>query len=142
MSRGLGNKQRLILAALRSIEAEHGAGDLWAVSFIVHRAYEISEEMRGIERRREQAYVANNMRIQKMADEGDDNAKMYLRLTKQAATMYRRNWSDGGRPRSRDWPEWIEKHLNPSRTLKQLEQRGLVAREPGFAGLTDEGRST
>lgn len=141
MSRGLGKNQCLLLTALRAIEAEHGAGELWSVSYIVERAYRLSEELQGIEKRREEAFQAHQQRIRQMAEEGDGRARMMLALDRSLSLSGRYR----GRRREREWPHWVENRINPSRTLGQLESRGLVERYGGpggsWAGLTSDGRN-
>lgn len=140
MSRGLGRSQTLILSAVASLDAEYSDGQfyVWA---IVDRAYALSPEMQ--ERKAEQnaRSAANHARIQALADVGDEQAKLYLGLTRSLGRTRRG-------PRRRRTSPWriTETAFNPSRVLAALERRGLVVRSPvkggGSAGLTDQGRQT
>lgn len=141
MSRGLGKNQRLLLCAMRAIETEHGEGEFWSVAYIVERAFELSEELQGLEKRRNEAFEAQQHRIRQLADEGDGTAKTLLALDRSLSFSGRYR----GRRRERDWPHWVENRINPSRTLAQLASRGLVVRSGGpggsWVGLTSDGRN-
>lgn len=141
MSRGLGKLQRLMLGALKAIEAERGSrcDNLWAVSYIVEKAFELSAELQDIERQRIEAHKAHTERIKAMSLNGNQLAMEYLKLDR---LLPGRSYS--GR-KERECPGWVETHLNTSRVLALLERRGLVTRQGGrgasFVALTDAGRS-
>ncbi|RWE38595.1 MAG: hypothetical protein EOS78_13200 [Mesorhizobium sp.] len=140
MSRGLGTKQLLFLKAIHSIEKDAGdASSYWRISVVLEQAYALSPELQDIEKRRNEAMATREARVRQLALEGDKQAKMFLTLTR--ALMVRRRWDVGEHhDRRRRAPEWLEHHLNPSRTLALLERRGLVSRVNGGVALTDEGR--
>lgn len=139
MSRGLGTAQRLVLAALASLEAEEGEGHRFLVWAIVDRLYSLSPELQDLHRRRNEAIAARNAAIRAQAEAGDDKARLYLAL----GNVIRR------RPgaRKRRTAPWFETEvaMNPSRVLASLERRGLVTRNAikggGAAGLTEAGRT-
>ena len=140
MSRGLGTAQRLMLRALAALEAEyaHHRGEFY-VWVIVDRAYALSPDMQGRQQDRIEAHAARDAAIRKMADEGDDKARLYLALGRSL-----RRGRPGPRTR-RTTPVWLtEGRFNPSRVLASLHGRGLVTRTAikggGSAGLTDTGR--
>ena len=61
-------------------------------------------------------------------------------LSLGSALRWNRSWL--GRTRTRAVPNWIEEHLNVTRTLASLAKRGLVRRHSQYgAMLTDKGRS-
>lgn len=138
MSRGLGSKQILFLKAIRSIE-QTDRDSFWRISAVMEQAFALSTELQEIERRRNEAAAASDARIKQLALEGDQRAKLLMSLTR--ALGVHRRWDVGEHhDRKRRAPEWLEHHLNPSRTLALLERRGLVARITGGVRLTEAGR--
>lgn len=141
MSRGLGTSQRLVLRALASLEAEHGAGEgLFYVWAVVDRAFALSPDMQRRHQARAAASDERHARIEAMAAGGNDRAKLYLSLGRGLAVRR-------PSPRKRRSAPWQESEVtfNPSRVLAGLERRGLVRRDArnggGSAALTDAGRS-
>ena len=140
MSRGLGTGQRLMLLALAALEVEHDhhRGEFY-VWVIVDRAYAISPDLQQRHQAWIAAHAARDAAIRKMADEGDDKARLYLALGRSLRR---------GRPAPRTrrtTPFWLtESRFNPSRVLASLHGRGLVTRTAikggGSAGLTEAGR--
>lgn len=154
MSKGLGRAQVLMLRAMMSLEAEIPRSDpysakktggrfyVWA---IVQRAWQLSPELRlrqaEEDEARRQWIEARDVDIRARADAGCKLAREFLLLTRSLRSYARR----AHRPRQRrDFPNFIEEHLNPSRALASLARRGLIhrsaARGGGSAGLTEAGR--
>ncbi|MBZ9909202.1 hypothetical protein LB557_24640 [Mesorhizobium sp. BR115XR7A] len=139
MSRGLGTKQLLLLKAIRSIELEReDERSLWSISGILERAYSLSTDMQDVERRRDEASAVRAAHVDRLAREGDKRALLLKAIDRGLVRQSR--WEVGERYKRRT-PEWVEHHLNPSRTLALLEKRGLIQRERGYAGLTETGRA-
>ncbi|TXN15145.1 hypothetical protein FV219_02460 [Methylobacterium sp. WL122] len=129
-----------MLCGLASLEAEyahhHGEFYVWV---IVDRAYALSPDMQGRQQNRIEAHAAREAATRRLAEEGDDRARLYLALSRSL-------WRGRPGPRTRcTTPFWLtEGRFNPSRVLASLETRGLVRRTAikggGSAGLTDAGR--
>ncbi|TGS46029.1 MULTISPECIES: hypothetical protein [unclassified Mesorhizobium] len=141
MSRGLGIKQLLFLKAIHSIEKEAAdTSSYWRISAVLEQAYALSPELQEMQKRLDQAMAARDAKTRQMAIDGDPKAKLLMSLTRQLAV--RRRWDVGEHhDRKRRCPEWLEHHLNPSRTLALLERRGLVTRVNGGVALSDAGRA-
>src|SRR4051812_23137163 len=158
MSRGIGTRQRLFLAALAKLEAEYKPGGfyVWA---IVNAACDLGLYDEATARKARQdaewaeyqeAERQHRIEVEALAAFGDADAQVELKrlihldfLGSAIRSSFRRR-SEGSPPQMRD-PVDAEHVANPSRTLALLEQRGLIERCPirgrgASAGLTDAGR--
>lgn len=147
MGRGLGRSQMLLLRALFSLEAEGGQlvhidekgrrfDILHPVSRILNRAWQIAPEHRAEYERLDAERAAQEAR----ARAGSEIDRELMALAR-AIRAYR---SFQGRRREREFPDWFEVAVNPSRAFATLHRRGLIKRRatPGGGGacLTDAGR--
>ena len=140
MSKGLGRAQALLLRALASLEAEHGAAGRFYVWKILERARALSEPLRLREAAIKADIAARRAARLKAAEGGDDIARQMLEL--EAAFGAHARGHRSARTRRQDYG-YIE-DINPSRALASLAKRGLVTRKAirggGSAGLTPAGR--
>lgn len=143
MSKKLDKHHLLLLQAIRSLEQELGVGEHYHVWSIMDRAFDISEELQKVEDLRNERRADERRRLQEEARGGDKLAREVYRIDRiLEADEIRRTWRDGHR---RTTPEWVVRLINPARTLRQLEKRGLIdrvsSRGGSSAALTDAGRA-
>jgi hypothetical protein len=84
MSRGLGKRQRLILAALHSLEKEADEfGGHYYVWAIINRAYELSEELQAQEKAAVEYQERERQWWEEQARAGDRSAREFLMLDRR-----------------------------------------------------------
>jgi hypothetical protein len=146
MSRGIGTRQRLVLAAMAKLERERGEAGAY-VWQIINAAGELglTEEAIARKARKDEAFRQMVLEVEAAAAAGDKRAQEWIAgwrgLKAIGAAMPREFW--GGAPKMRI-PEDAD-IINPSRTLALLEQRGLIVRRAvcgrgAGACLTPNGR--
>lgn len=147
MSRGLGTRQRLILAALSRLEQMHGEGRFYVWSVLGAAAdLGLRAEQQSKDAERDAASSAYRAELSKRAAAGDEAAVSALGLERKLdvlATAIKRNPRRSDRQR-RPPEAWAE-DINPSRIFALLERRGLIVRNPALGpgatvGLTAAGR--
>ena len=149
MGRGLGNRQRLILKALRALEGEHGA--CWFEPFDVIAAtldIEPTPEMKRATHA-ERAVDAQRADLRRMAALGSPGHIEQLALFEHGqrqAEAARGNGNERVRPNLLRGKPRAGEGMNPSRALALLARRGLVQRRshcgPGsLVALTEAGRA-
>jgi len=160
MSRGIGTRQQLILAAMRMIETDFRPGAELYVWEIINAAGELGLDDEATARKArkdaqqagwEEARRQHRIDIEALAASSDADAQAELErlqhldfMTSTLKGLLSRRWSQGSPPRMRD-PVEAEHVVNPSRVLALLQQRGLVERtvrrgHGASARLTDAGR--
>jgi hypothetical protein len=150
MSKGIGDRQRLFLDALRSLELQDrdATGAYFYVWAVVEQAWLLGPEID--KENYKDAQARKRVELVKAAALGDEAAKERLgsfdhrAALGQAINALFSNRRCGGRCLKRG-DHGAEHELNPSRVLASLARRGLVERNAmqGYGAtvkLTEEGR--
>ena len=149
MSRGLGNRQRDMLEAIRALDAEY-PDRYFTLSLIIARMFMDSATLLDLAERRAQARAKSRADLQQhmsdLAERGDAEAKRWLFLdTHIIPYILKRPYGPGRKVERRinreELPRWIERELNPSRIAAGLRNRGLIKGANGWFAITDKGRS-
>ena len=151
-TRGIGPRQRMVLRALKALDDENRARE-WPL-FGDFAVYDLLHQLAGMmnrpperERPKMPTQEEHMAELIRRTVAGDEEAKREINiianLRRYRAQNPPRPWS-GGRHSQRRGAAWVERVLNPSRILAQLERRGLVQRNGGKGEarvrLTEAGR--
>lgn len=125
MSRGLGTRQRLILSAIEGLALKHGRERWYTVAAMLREAHALSGDLQLREAERQAAADQRRKALNASGERGRYMVTLEDSIRASAPKRHARN----------GLPRWIEKELNPTRTLALLERRGLIERRHGAARL-------